>query len=225
MAIALPQDPPARRRLGRALVAFGGIGLALILATAVLAIVTIGTIGDAATGLERQRTELVGMLEPAATSIRDAATSATHAGASLTSSAKAAQDGASLTTQLAASMDQLNSLSNLDILGQRPFAGIGSSFGELAARSRTLSSSLTTTADALGADIADTNAVGRDLNRLADQLDALRASAGSSGPSGASTGFAWLPIILLGLLVWLAVPAAASLWLGLRLLRERRTRS
>lgn len=90
MAIAWPRGAGARRRLGRGLVAFGGIGLALILATALLAVVTLGTLGDAATGLERQRTELVRMLEPAATSIRDAATSATHAGSSLTSSAKAA---------------------------------------------------------------------------------------------------------------------------------------
>jgi hypothetical protein len=219
VGIVWPQSVATRRRLGRSLVAFGGIGLVLILATAVLAIVTLGSIGDAATGLERQRTELVRMLEPAATSIRDAATSATHAGASLTSSAKAAQDGALLTTQLATSMEQLNSLSNLDILGQRPFAGIGSSFGDLAVRSRTLSTSLTTTADALGADFTDTTAVGRDLSRLADQLDQLSASAGTSGPSAASTGFAWLPIILLALLLWLAVPAVASLWLGLRLVR------
>jgi len=215
----------ARQRLGRALVAFGGIGLALLLATAMLAVVTLGSIGDAATGLERQRTELVRMLEPAATSIRDAATSATHAGTSLNASAKAAQDGATLTTQLATSMEQLNSLSNLDILGQRPFAGIGSSFGELAVRSRSLSTSLTATADMLGADIADTAAVGRDLGRLADQLDQLRASAGTSGPSAASTGFALLPILLLALLVWLAVPAVASLWLGLRLLRPRARRT
>ena len=220
MALVWPSGVAARRRLGRGLVAFGGIGLALIVATAVLAVVTLGSIGDAATGLERQRTELVRMLEPAATSIRDAATSATHAGTSLTASAKAAQDGASLTTQLAASMEQLNSLSGFEILGQRPFAEIGSSFGELAARSRTLSTSLTTTADALDADITDTAAVGRDLNRLADQLDQLRASAGATGPSAASTGFAWLPILLLALLVWLAVPAVASVWLGLRFLRR-----
>jgi methyl-accepting chemotaxis protein len=221
VGVVWPESVATRRRLGRGLVAFGAIGLALILATGVLAIVTLGSIGDAATGLERQRTELVQMLDPAATSIRDAATSATHAGASLTESAKAAQDGASLTTQLAASMEQLNSLSNLDILGQRPFAGIGSSFGDLAVRSRTLSASLTTTADALSADITDTAAVGRDLNRLAGQLDELRASAGASGPSAASTGFAWLPILVLALLLWLAVPAAGSLWLGLRLLRRR----
>jgi hypothetical protein len=221
VGIVWPESVLARRRLGRGLVAFGGIGLALLLATAVLALVTIGSIGDAATGLERQRTDLVRMLEPAATSIRDAATSATHAGSSLTASAKAAQDGASLTTQLATSMEQLNSLSNLDMLGQRPFAGIGSSFGELGARSRTLSASLTTTADALGADIADTAAVGRDLNQLADQLDQLSSSAGATGPSAASTGFALLPILLLALLLWLAVPAGASLWIGLRLLRPR----
>jgi drug/metabolite transporter (DMT)-like permease len=64
VAIVWPTGVATRRRLGRGLVAFGGIGLALLLATAVLALVTIGSIGDAATGLERQRTSLVGMLEP-----------------------------------------------------------------------------------------------------------------------------------------------------------------
>ena len=116
-------------------------------------------------------------------------------------------------------MDQLNSLSNLDILGNRPFAAIGSSFGDLATRSRTLSASLTQTADALGTDITDSDSVGDDLDRLANQLDQLRASVGTGDSVTASTGFDVLRILLLALLAWLAVPAVASLWFGLRLLR------
>lgn len=214
-----PATDVARRRLGRALVAFGGIGLALLLATGILVAITLGGIGDAATGLEQQRTELVAMLDPASTAIRDAANSAQRAGSSLGASAQAARDGASLTGELATSMDQMNALSTLDILGTRPFAGIGPSFSDLATRSRTLSASLTATADALVSNATDSATVGADLGQLADQLDGLRASVGNPSPVATSAALDGLRLLLLALLVWLALPAAASVWLGRRLLR------
>lgn len=210
-----------RRRVGRLLIAFGGIGLVLLATTAILVAVTLGSVGDAATGLERQRAQLVAMIKPTSSALRDAAAASQHAGASLTSSAAAARDGSTLTSQLADAMDQLNALSTLDILGTRPFASIGSSFGDLATRSRTLSTSLGQTADSLDADVADSATVGSDLGRLADQLDQLESgidgtATGPPGSVSASTGFDVLRALLLALLAWLAVPAAASLWLGLR---------
>jgi hypothetical protein len=214
-----------RRRAGRFLVAFGGIGLVLLAATAILVAVTLGGVGDAATSLERQRAQLVAMIQPTSASLRDAAAASQHAGASLTSSAAAARDGATLTTQLGDAMEQLNALSTLDILGTRPFASIGSSFGDLATRSRTLSTSLGRTADSLDADVADSATVTSDLGRLADQLDQLEGGidgtgTASTGPISASAGFEALRLLLLALLAWLAVPAIASVWLGLRLAHE-----
>jgi hypothetical protein len=214
-----------RRRTGRFLVAFGAIGLVLLAATAILVAVTLGGVGDAATGLERQRAQLVAMIRPTSASLRDAAAASQHAGASLTSSAAAARDGATLTTQLGDAMEQLNALSTLDILGTQPFASIGSSFGDLATRSRTLSTSLGRTADSLDADVADSATVSSDLGRLADQLDQLErgidgTGTGSRGSISASAGFEALRLFLLALLAWLAVPAIASVWLGLRLAHE-----
>ena len=210
-----------RRRLGRALLAFGAIGLALLVAAGALVLISFGSIGDAATGLERQRTQLVAMLQPASTSLRDAARAAGNAGTSLQSSAAAARDASILTNQLASSLDQLAALSNLDILGTRPFASAGASFGDTAARSRSLSTGLVTTAAALDSNMADSLAVQADLGRLADQLDALRRELGAStaggstgSPAGAAIGLA--RFVLIGLLAWLAVPAVAALWLGRR---------
>lgn len=216
-----------RRRAGRFLVAFGGIGLVLLAATAILVAVTLAGIGDAATGLERQRAQLVAMIKPTSAALRDAAAASQHAGASLASSGAAARDGATLTSQLGDAMEQLNALSTLDILGTRPFGSIGSSFGDLANRARTLSKSLGQTADSLAADVADSATVSSDLGRLADQLDQLESGidgpgTGSAGSISASGGFEALRLLLLALLAWLAVPAFASLWLGLRLAREPR---
>ena len=210
-----------RRRLGRALLAFGATGLALLIAAGALVLVSFSSIGDAATGLERQRTQLVAMLEPASSSLRDAARAAGNAGTSLQSSATAARDASVLTTQLAGSLDQLAALSNLDILGTRPFASAASSFTDTAGRSRSLAAGLVTTAAALDSNMADSLAVQADLGRLADQLDALRSdlgagSAGANAGSPAAAAIGLARFVLIGLLTWLAVPALVALWLGWR---------
>jgi hypothetical protein len=202
--------------------AFGAVGLVLTIATAALILTTLGGVADAATGLERQRTQLGAMLEPASAALRNASASAAHAGSSLTSSAAAAREAAGLTAQLGSSFEQLAALSSFELLGTRPFAGPAASFADAAVRSRAVSTNLDTTARALTLDITDSATVAADLDRLADQLDELRRSMGV-GPGGAGSGltasasFDIARIVLVGLLAWLAVPAAVSLWLGRRL--------
>jgi ABC-type transporter Mla subunit MlaD len=192
-----------------------------------LFLTTLAGVADAATGLERQRDQLAGMLEPAAATLRSAAASADHAGTSLTSSAAAAGEGAALTAQLGSALDELSALSGFDVLGARPFAQAVASFADVAARSRAVSANLDATAQALGTDVADSVSVAANLNRLADQLDALRASLGAGSKAGdvhglsATTSFDIARIVLVALLAWLAIPAATCIWLGWRLWRPR----
>jgi hypothetical protein len=209
--------PADRQRLSQLLLAFGGIGLVLILATAALVAILLGQLDAAASSLSKGQAQLTAMLEPASSSLHDAATAAGHAGASLSASEAAARDGATLTVQMAVAMDQMHALASVDILGARPFGAAAASFSELATRSRSLSASLTTTADSLAADTTDSAAVSADLDRLASQLDALRAGTETAAPTDLDAGIGLLRIVLLGLLGWLAVPAIASLWLGRRL--------
>jgi hypothetical protein len=202
--------------------AFGATGLVLVLALAVLLLGSIAAIGDAASGFERQRTELVSMLEPAATSLSDAADSAAHAGSSLTAASDASRRGAELTNRLATSFDSMAGLGSVDIFGTRPFAGVSSQFGDVAAQSRALSADLTSTANALATNVADSQAVAGDLRSLADRLGQLRDELQVGGGVTTSSGTPILAaeLLVLALLAWLAVPALASLWLGWRLRRR-----
>jgi hypothetical protein len=201
--------------------AFGATGLVLVLALTVLLLGSIAAIGDAASGFERQRTELVSMLEPAATSLSDAADSAAHAGSSLTAASDASRRGADLTNRLATSFDSMAGLGSVDIFGTRPFAGVSSQFSDVAVQSRALSADLTSTADALATNVADSQAVAGDLRSLADRLGHLKDELQAGGVTTSSgTPILAAELLVLALLAWLAVPALASLWLGWRLRRR-----
>jgi len=219
-----------RRRLGVGLLAFGISGLVLVFLAAVLVLGSLAAVDTAASGFERQRAELVAMLNPAASALSDAATSAANAGASLTTASEASRRAADLTGRLATSFEGMAGLGSFDVFGARPFAGVASRFSDVATQSRTLSTDLTATADALGQNVADTTAVAVDLRDLADRLRQLEAStvASGSGAPGTADGGSSLPIgaarlVLLGLLAWLAIPAIVSTWLGWRLARRPST--
>ena len=192
---------------------------------AVLVFSSLSAVNDAATGFERQRTEIVAMLGPASDALDRAATSATNAGTSLAATNAAATRAASLTSNLADSFDRLAAATTFEILGTRPFGELESQFTAVATDSRSVSADLAATSAALATNITDSAAVAADMRALADQLDTLEASLGAE-PGSAASSASSLPIgvagvVLAGLLIWLAVPALASIWLGWRLTRAR----
>jgi hypothetical protein len=212
-----------RRRIAYGLLGFGLAGLVLLLAATVLVLGSLGAVDDAASGFERQRAEIVAMLEPAADALDSAATSAANAGGSLTSSADAAEQAAAFTSRLAGSFESLTVLSSFEVLGTRPFAGLGDEFLRVGTDARALAADLISTAGALRTNVADTGQVATDLRALATRLDALETSLGASEGAGLGSATAALNaarIVLLGLLTWLAVPAVLSTWLGWRLTRR-----
>jgi hypothetical protein len=212
-----------RRRLAYGLLGFGLSGLVLLLGATALVLSSLGAVDDAASGFERQRAELLAMLRPAADALDSAATSATNAGTSLASSADAADQASTFTTRLAGSFEGLASLSSFEMFGTRPFAGLGDEFARVGTDARTLSTDLLSTASALRTNVADTAAVAGDLRSLVTRLDALETSLGASegeGLGSATVALNAARIVLLGLLVWLAVPAVLCTWLGWRLRRR-----
>ena len=212
-----------RRRLGYGLVAFGASGLVLVVIAAVLVLATLGAVGDAATAFERQRTQLLAMVDPAASALSDAADSASRAGASLTEASDASRRAADLTGRMASSFDSLAGLGSLDIFGSRPFAGFTSQFADVATQSRALAGDLTSTADALTTNVADSEAVASDLRTLAGRLRQLETSVQGSGGPGGSPGLpvALAQVVVIGLLAWFAAIALARIWLGLQFARNR----
>jgi hypothetical protein len=219
---------PRRRTLGGGLIVFGLTGLILIGAAGALLFGSLTAVNDAATDFERQRTQILALLGPAADALDSAAASAGNAGASLAETSEAAGRAAQLTTRLAESFEGLAGLATFELLGARPFGGIAGQFSAVATESRALSSDLTSAATALGANIQDSATVAANLRVLADQLEILEASLGAppATPSSPAQGAATLPLdlarlIVAGLLLWLAIPAVASIWLGSRFLRAR----
>jgi hypothetical protein len=206
--------------------AFGIAGLILVIGAAALVLGSLAAVNQAATGFEQQRQELAAMIEPASAALSDAADAAEHAGGSLTAASDASRRAADLTNRLAASFESMAGLGSFEIFGTKPFAGVTSQFTDTATQSRALSTDLTATADALGTNVADSQAVAADLRTLADRLDQIEASlrgAGGDGDAAASSGMpiALATALLLGLLAWLSVPAIAAIWLGRMLLRPR----
>src|SRR5690242_8395509 len=181
---------------------------------------TLGSLAATASDLGRQRDQLAALVGPASASLRSSATAARNASASLTQSATAARDGSALMTQLAGSLDQLSTLSDISILGQRPFGSAAASFQDTAAKSRTLASNLETTATSIDTNVADSAQVATDLESLATQLDSLKAQLG--GTSAAPPTWAWiaLDVVVLGVIGWLAVIALVALRIGRRWSRE-----
>jgi hypothetical protein len=215
--------PRRRRRLGLSLAAFGLLGLLLTAAAASLVIGSLGALAGVAASLDRQRADLVDLIDPAAAALNRSADSAANASVSLTSSAAAAEDAAALMTQLADSMDAMSRAASFQVFGTQPFGAAAASLAQVAASSRTLSGDLHTTAASIASNVTDSAGVAADLRDLARQLTAIGASAKASGSAStlSATALDFGRVVLLGLLAWLAIPALIALWLGVQLSRGR----
>jgi hypothetical protein len=213
-----------RRRLGTALIAFGAVGIVLLLAVAILVGLSLDGLGRAATDLAAPRDEAIAMLEPAAAGSSMAIASSRWAARSV-----AARRAADLMNRLAGAFDGLATLGSFDLFGARPFEAVTGQFGSIATEARALAADLGTTSVALDANVADSTAVATDLRALADQLDRLRDSVQDDGapatdPTTAGTLLRVALIVILALLAWLAVPAIAAIEIGRRWRRGRETR-
>ena len=219
-----PAAIAARRRLGAALIVFGAAGLVILVLLAYVILGPIGAIGAAAGAVDDQRARAVAVLPSAEAALDAAATAATNAGTSLQASGQSARDGSDLLVQLAASMDGMSAASTVDILGTRPFGALSDQLAAVAARSRSLASDLKAAATSLDANVGDSGIaatrfrdLGAQIGRLRTELEAGSTPAGSAG-SGMSlaTQITILRLLLLLLVLWLAGPAIAAIWLGSR---------
>jgi hypothetical protein len=206
--------------------AFGAAGLVLIAAAGALVLTSLSAVDDAATEFDVHRVEILAILNSSKAALESAASTAANAGSSLAETRDAASQASELMTRLATAFERLAALGSFEILGSRPFAAISSEFADVADQSRTLSVDLAEAATSMDTNITDSEAVAVDLRVVVDQLAVLQASLGGGGsldgPTPATPGASdGLPIdaarfVLAGLLLWLAIPAIASIWIGWR---------
>lgn len=206
--------PTLARRLGLALLAFGGIGLGLVVAGLLVA----AGVG-AATGPDA-RAELRATIADSRDALRQATVAARDSQRGLGAAGSAAGSTGTFFADLAGSLRTLSGAMRIEIplVGTAPFAGVAGQFGTLADRADALATDLTTVNSSvtLAAD---------DLTRLADDLDRLEAQLGRVSDAADSSfggGIDQLRLVAVALLLWLAVPAAACVGVGITLLRAAR---
>ncbi|MGZ6269678.1 MAG: hypothetical protein ACXWMU_03795 [Candidatus Limnocylindrales bacterium] len=171
--------------------------------------------------VDRQRAEIVRWLDVSAASIADVQQGAGRAGQSLQSAAAAARDAAALSDDLSGTMASLRETSaGLSILGTHPLEPLTGDLDRVSGRAHALASSMTSLAGSLDANTADFATVSADAATLRSQVTELRAVLAGDGADGATASLSQLYVAVLLLLLWFALPAVASLGVGLLWLRE-----
>jgi hypothetical protein len=215
--------PPRWRRLvAIALVAYGLSGLLLIGTAGVLVGGAVATLVDASTQVATQRDDLVATLRATSQTVTDAATGVGGVGASLTAAKTSSEDATRLAGSLGTTLRGLSSAMQVQIFGTRPLAGLSSGFDSAATQSEALATDLGAVSAALGANGKDLETTRRDLVTLGERVDGLVESLEATPLDQAAAGGVppWLiELAFVGLLVWLALPAAAALAIGIGLLR------
>ena len=203
------------RPLVAATAAFGAAGLllALILAIGLVRLVT--TAGS----LAHEQDSLVQLTESSRAAALDGQAAAQRAEAGVAATADAAERAAGFVKELATALRETAASLRVDIFGSQPFAAAADRVASAADQADQTSTGLTEAANQARAGVTQLHAVTADLGRIADDMEGIgRGLSPGGGLDDAS--LAVLEIALLGLLVWLAVPAACCLWLGWRLWRR-----
>lgn len=207
-----------RRFVGLALLAYGVAGLLLLAVAGAVIGGTIDQLRIVGTSVGEQRDALLGTLRATSLTLRDASSGVGNVGDSLNAAHASSDHAAGLARSLSTTLHGLSSAMSVQIFGTRPLAGLASGFGDAAAQSDELAGDLDGVGTALARNTADLETSRRDLAALSERLDLLATSV-----ERASFGVGQEPFIVelvsVALLIWLAVPAAASIAVGLGLLR------
>ncbi len=213
--------PLDRRRAGSALLSWGVVGL-VVLAVFAAAVGFAATRIQAALGtFGTERDRLVVLLDNTSSALDTAGQAIDHAGTSLGDAGAALGDAGTLAGTVSIGARNLVDVATLSILGQQPFAQFADSLNAVAGDSDRLAASLASASVSIAGSTTDLGTLEGRLRAIHDQIGLVRGdlSAMDVGSGG------WLPAAVMGavaLIVWLAIPAVAAIWLGLRWRRAPR---
>ncbi|HEU4673755.1 MAG TPA: hypothetical protein VFS32_12735 [Candidatus Limnocylindrales bacterium] len=206
----------AARRLAVFLVAFGVVGLVLVGAAAVMLAVAgpsfdqLGTVSDRAGPTRRA-------LADASRALGDLSTSAGSLEGTLGASESSLDDAAAASRSLADALSGLAAATSVDVLGTRPFAGVGQQLSAASGRVAAVATDLDSLAGRLAGHVTDARSVASDAASLRASIDEIDASLGGPNGSGLGASLAVVRVVLLGLLAWIGVLAAGCVLVGRRL--------
>ena len=197
-----------RRALAAGLIAYGLLGLALVILALPISL-------DLAGRVERLAASADGTLRAASASASAAAEALDGLDQGIGQSAASSSAAARLARDAGATLDSLAGAMQLSIFGAQPLLPLADDFATSADQAVELSEQLDRITDSLTISQGDLGVLHAEVDALAVELTELRGAT-TERPAGAP------PLTAVGvvLLAWLAVPALASLAAGLWLLRR-----
>jgi hypothetical protein len=201
------------------MMAFGAAGLFLA------AVLLVGLVRLAATAgaLADEQAAIAQLMDAGRATAVDGRSAAERAEAGVTSTADAADQAAAFTTDLAAALRETASSLRVDLFGSRPFAAAADRVDHAADQADQAAAGLTAAATQARQGAAQLHSVTADLDRIAGNMAGIGGGLSSGGGIDA-TSIGLLEIALIGLVIWLAIPAGVCLWLGVILWRRSVTR-
>lgn len=198
-----------RPLIGWALILYGVLGLALVVIGALIGL-------ELASRIERLAATADGTLAAAVRSTDAAADAFTNVDASLSESEASADAAAALARDASGTLASLSAAMELSVFGAQPLLPLAGEFEASAEQASALGETL----DRVGGSLSDTRtdvvSIGRELDGLSAELDALRQANGTGGSAPP------LRLFVVLLLAWLLIPALGGLLGGLALLRAPR---
>ena len=205
----------APRGAALGLTAFGAAGLVL----AVVLLIGLVRLAGTASALADEQAAMAELMDAGHATAVDGRSAAERAQAGVISTADAADQAAGFTTDLAAALRETASSLRVDVFGSQPFAAAADRVDRAADQADQAAAGLATAADQARQGAAQLGAVTADLDRIATNMAGIRGGLSSGGDVDAGA-IGVLEAALIGLVVWLAVPAGACLWLGVALWRR-----
>jgi type IV secretory pathway TrbL component len=198
-----------RRTIGWVLIAYGVIGVVLLVAGAITGM-------GAAARIERTAVVAGGTLSAAARATRAAADSFTSIDGSLAEAQSSADMAADLSRDASATLDSLAAAMGIMIFGSQPLAPLAVEFSTSADQADQLAETLDSVSGSMSETRTDVAAIGVELDSLSDQLESLEITTDPTG------GTPPLRLFIGLLLAWLAAPAIGAIVVGAVLLRTPR---
>ncbi len=200
----------AGRALGWALLAYGIVGVALVV---------VGALGglEMADRIENLAVRADSTLAAAQRATEATADSFTGVDVSLGEGEASADAAAVLAREASATLRSLSLAMGISILGARPLQPLAADFADSADQASALADTLNGMGGSLSDTRADMAAIGSRLDQLAAELDSLRDASSTEGAAPPVRLFVTI------VLVWLGLQALGALIAGLAFLRPPRT--
>jgi hypothetical protein len=207
------------RPFAAAVSGFGAAGLLL----AVVLILALAQLAGTAGSLAHEQQGLIQLTESSRIAAIDGQAAAQRAEAGVTAAADASDRASAFIGELATALRATAASLRVDLFGSQPFAGAADNVARAADQADRTATGLTQAANEARAGAAQLHSVTADLGTIANDMTGIgNGLAPGGGLDNASLTV--LEVALIGLMVWLAIPAAVCLWLGFTVFRRPASR-